>query len=435
MQNKPNFSIMKHYLLFVAFFLNTLFLTYAQSGLGINEKQNTLEYWTEFNPKKKEYREAKKILTGYITENTTLYSRDAYLLKGVVYVTNNATLTIEPGTIIRGDYATCGTLVITKGSQIIAEGTESFPIVFTTNKDTYSRKPGDWGGIIVMGDAPVNTFGGIGILNFDLDPKYNRYGGDNVESSSGALKYVRIEYSGRKLSAKKELNGISFAGVGNKTKIENIQVSYSNDDSFEFYGGNVKMENLVSYRASDDDFDFTQGVQADLKNSIAVRHPYSTDAEKSRCMEIDSYDMIEKFDAQRNKTNVKATNITLVNTEDNDQGLIKEAVYVATDSYFTLNNSVIYGFKDFLMVKDYVLIDEVEEYVKLKNLVIAHCDNSLRTLKGDGTITLNSYFFSKNAISTLDGKIADFFKNSSFEENPDFRYTKMEKNFNPVVNK
>ena len=87
------------------------------------------------------------------------------------------------------------------------------------------------------------------------------------------------------------------------------------------------------------------------------------------------------------------------------------------------------------MVKDYVLIDEVEEYVKLKNLVIAHCDNSLRTLKGDGTITVNSYFFSKNAINTLDGKIADFFKNPSFEETPDFRYTKMEKNFNPVVNK
>ncbi|WP_130735359.1 hypothetical protein [Flavobacterium sp. J27] len=426
---------MKKYVYLFVFIYSVFTSLQAQSGMGISEKENGLDYWTEFNPKKKEYREAKKILTGYITENTTLYSRDTYLLQGVVYVTNNAVLTIEPGTVIRGDYNTCGTLVITKGAKIMAEGTESFPIVFTTNKDTYSRKPGDWGGIIVMGDAPVNTFGGIGVLNFDLDPKYNRYGGDNVESSSGALKFVRIEYSGRKLSAKKELNGISFAGVGNKTKIENIQISYSNDDSFEFYGGNVRLEKLVSYRASDDDFDFTQGVQATITNSLALRHPYSSDAEKSRCMEIDSYDMIEKFDSQRNKTNVKATNVTFVNTEDNDQGLVKEAVYVGSESYFTMTNSVVYGFKDYLLVKDYTVIDDFEEFIKLKSMVIAHCDNAFGSMRGDGTIGMDKNFFiTKNSITISDGAIQDFFKKPNFDETPDFRYLKIERNGNPVVN-
>lgn len=237
-----------------------------------------------------------------------------------MYVINNAVLTIEPGTIIRGDYDTCGPLVITKGAKIIAEGTESLPIIFTTNKESFIRKPHDWGGLFIMGDAPVNTFGGVGILNFDLDPKYNGYGGNNIESNSGTLKYVRVEYSGRKLSDKKELNAISFAGVGSKTVIQNIQISYSNDDSFEFYGGNVKLEKLISYRASDDDFDFTQGVQASFTNSIALRNPYSSDAERSRCLEIDSYDAVEKFDYQRNKTNIKATNLTLINLEDNNQG-------------------------------------------------------------------------------------------------------------------
>ena len=201
-----------------------------------------------------------------------------------MYVVNNAVLTIEQGTVIRGDSKTCGTLVITKGAKIIAEGTESFPIIFTTNKDTYSRKPGDWGGIIIMGDAPINNFGGVGILNFDLDPTYNRYGGANPESSAGVLKYVRVEYAGKKVTSKKEFNALSFAGVGSQTKIENVQVSYSDDDSFEFYGGNVKLKNLISYRASDDDFDFTQGVQADITNSIAIRNPYSYDLENFKTL-------------------------------------------------------------------------------------------------------------------------------------------------------
>lgn len=427
---------MKTKLFFLVFICNCYCFISAQSGLGVSENENWLEYWTEFNPKKKEYKEPKKIIAGYITENTTLYNRETYLLQGVVYVTNNATLTIEPGTVIRGDYNTCGTLVITKGSKIMAEGTESFPIVFTTNKDTYSRKPGDWGGIIIMGEAPVNTFGGVGILNFDLDPKYNRYGGENAASSSGILKYIRVEYSGRKLSAKKELNGISFAGVGNKTKIQNIQVSYSNDDSFEFYGGNVIIEKLLSYRASDDDFDFTQGVQASFNNSIALRHPFSSDAEKSRCIEIDSYDIIEKFDSQRNKTTIHATNLTLINTEDNDQGLVKEAVFVANESFFTLKNSVIYGFKEFLMVKDIYLEEEFEEYIKLKNVVVGHCEKTLSTIKGDGTIAMNEQLFlAKNSIIETDGLLNDFFMKPDFNDGTDFRYLKIEKNRNTIVNK
>lgn len=427
---------MKSNLLLLAFLCNIGFSIYAQSGFGVVEKENWLEYWTEFEPKKKEYREPKKILAGYITENTTLYSRDTYLLQGTVYVTNNAILTIEQGTVIRGDYNTTGTLVITKGAKIIAEGTQSFPIVFTTNKDSYSRKPGDWGGLIIMGDAPVNSFGGVGVLNLDLDPAYNRYGGDNPASSSGILKYVRVEYAGKKMSSKKEFNGISFAGVGNQTKIENVQVSFSNDDSFEFYGGNVKFEKLVSYRSSDDDFDFTQGVQATISNSIAIRNPYSTDIENSRCMEITSYDAIEKYDPQRRKTNVIASNLTFVNTEDNNQGLVKEAVSVSNESLLNFSHSVVYGFKDVIMTKDFEYLDEFEKYIKLKNIIVGHCDNVFVSTNKDGKFSMEvSYLISKNNIAISNGSIDGYFMNPVISETVDFRYLKIERNNNNLVNK
>lgn len=425
---------MKRNLLSLAFICIFGIAGYAQSGLGISEKENWMRYWTEFNLKKKDYNEPTKILTGTITENMTLYSRETYLLQGTVYVANNATLTIEQGTVIRGDYDTNGALVIAKGSKIMAQGSQSFPIVFTTSKDSYSRKPGDWGGVVVMGDAPVSCFGGVGVLNYDLDSKYNRFGGENVASSSGILTYVRVEYAGKKSASKRQLAGFSFAGVGNQTKIDNVQVSFSDSDSFEFYGGNVKLEKLISYRAADDDFDFTQGAQADLSNSIALRHPYSSNPGQPRCLEIKSYNDIERFDPQRNKTNVKATNITLVNTVDNNQGLIKEAVYVSKEALLNLNNSVVYGFRDFLMVDKFSMVDEFEKYIKLKDLVVGHCENTFSSLDQEETLRMDVDFIaSKNNIAIADGAINDYFKSTDFSITPDFRYLKIDNNISKVV--
>lgn len=421
-------------------FLLTIILinivAHSQSDLGIQSTENWLESWTNFDPKKQEYKETNKTLTGIITENTTLSNRYTYLLHGVVYVANNAVLTIEPGTVIRGDYKTCGTLVITKGAKIMANGSPGFPIVFTSNRDTYTRSPGDWGGIVLMGNAPVNNYGGVGILKFDFDSKYNIFGGDNAESDSGMLHYVRIEYSGRKLSEKKELNGLTCAGVGSKTILKNIQVSYCNDDSFEFYGGNVVLEKLVSYRATDDDFDFTLGVQSVLKNSIAIRNPFSSDYQGSRAMEIGSYDDIDKFDFNRNKTNVKTSNVTLVNLEDNSQGLVKEAIFLDENSYLSMNNSVVYGFNDFLIMKNQIVTEEFEEFVKLKNVVINHCKNNFGT-QNDGKITdvENRYDLMKYNIQVGNSKIDDIFLNTQLDNNPDFRFVKIEKSVGNVVSK
>ncbi len=129
----------------------------AQQEKGITGFKSWLNNWTEFKPNKVDYDEVSQILTGNITADTKLYKKNVYLLQGNVYVTNKAVLTIEPGTVIMGDSESKASLIITKGSSIIANGLETDPIVFTSNKAL--RKAGDWGGIIILGDAPTNKFG------------------------------------------------------------------------------------------------------------------------------------------------------------------------------------------------------------------------------------------------------------------------------------
>ncbi|SFA78108.1 hypothetical protein SAMN05660845_0506 [Flavobacterium swingsii] len=394
----------------------------AQQINGITGTENWFNNWTDFKPKTTEYNESTHILNGIIDTNTTLSKKNTYLLMNVVYITNNATLTIEPGTIIRGDFATCGTLVVTKGAKIIAEGTATDPIVFTSNKNVSERKPGDWGGIIMLGDAPINKFGGAGALDFNLNPKYNTYGGSNSESDSGILKYVRIEFSGRKLNALKELNGLSLAGVGNKTKIEYIQISFSNDDSFESYGGDLKLNNLISFRATDDDFDFTLGAQCFINNSVAIRYPFSSDVSRSRCFEVDSYDKIENYDSERKLTKITANNITLINNEDNNQGLIKEAIYIKKDSFFELTNSVVSGFNQFLLLEDKALLNSNLDKIKFQNLVLNDCKTKVELESSIINKTLEEWITNDSLKITTSHTDRKFlFVESDVKKNPDFR--------------
>lgn len=403
--------------------LISLFSLNAQKNNGITGTENWFNNWTDFKPKIAEYNESTHILSGIIDVNTTLYKKNTYLLMNVVYVTNNATLTIEPGTIIRGDFDTCGTLVVAQGSKIIAEGTVTDPIVFTSNKNASERKPGDWGGLVILGDAPVNKYGGIGTLDFNLNPKYNVYGGHNAESNSGILKYLRIEFSGRKLNALKELNGLSLAGVGNKTKIDYIQISFSNDDSFESYGGDVKLNNLISFRATDDDFDFTQGTQCVINNSIAIRYPFSSDVSRSRCFEIDSYDKVENYDLDRKLTKIVATNMTLINNEDNNQGLVKEAIYIKNDSFFEITNSIISGFKQFVLLDDKIFLNESNlKKIKLQNIMLNDCKSVVELESEKSNKQMEEWI----ANDSFDIKISqinrvDLFHESDIKKNPDFR--------------
>ncbi|MCD0471381.1 hypothetical protein [Flavobacterium sp. JAS] len=403
--------------------LLSTFCLQAQQPKGIIGSSNWMNNWTNFKPANTEYSEATNIIAGTIDKDMRLTKRNTYQLVGVVYVTNNAVLTIEPGTVIRGDDKTCGTLVITNGAKIVAEGLETDPIVFTSNKEITQRKPGDWGGIIILGKAPINTIGGIHILPFDLEPMLNHYGGQDVEDNSGILKYVRIEYAGRKLSSLKELNGLSLAGVGRKTVLSNIQISYSNDDSFESYGGELVMNNLVSYRTTDDDFDFTQGVQCNISNSIAIRHPFSSDVSGSRCFEVDSYDKIENTDMTKKLTKINANNITMVNMEENNQGLVRESVHIRENTLFNLTNSIVSGFTPFVILESNIGDGQANlSKITFKNLIVNNCNGGITSESSGGNPAIQKYYGDPALLIDYTSiKNSDLFAMPNIKGNPDFR--------------
>ncbi|MEO8516422.1 MAG: hypothetical protein ABI426_06745 [Flavobacterium sp.] len=393
----------------------------AQTTRGINGEANWLRNWTNFKPKTTEYKEVSNLLVGAITQNTTLYKKDIYLLTGNVYVANGATLTIEPGTLIKGDYESNGTLVITKGSKIIAQGDETNPIIFTSNKPTSQRKAGDWGGLIILGESPTNKF--TGRLDFSLDPKFNVYGGENTQSNSGILKYIRIEFAGGKGKNTQALNGLSLAGVGNKTIIDNIQVSFSNANSFECYGGTVNLDHLLSFRTKDNDYNFTEGTQCKITNSIAVRNPFVSSSQKSRCFEIQSYDLASNADLTKKMTAVIASNVTLLNEDNSDLSLTREAIFVRENSFLNMSNSVVSGFNQCLLL-DGKIKTSVENLgkIKLQDMLFNNCSGFIESeMPERNEVVKNWYNNDTFAIALSKSSNFDFFKETDIKKTPDYR--------------
>ncbi|ULQ56356.1 hypothetical protein KJS94_17030 [Flavihumibacter rivuli] len=249
------------------------------------------------------------VLTGTIDQSTTL-KKGTWILKGYVYVNNGAILTIEPGTIIKSDVTLKGALIIERGSKLIAEGTPSEPIVFTSGKAPGERSPGDWGGVILLGNAPTNRPTSPAPI---VEGGVNRpYGGTVANDNSGSLKYVRIEFSGIAAEPGSEINGLTLAGVGSGTTIENVQVSYGADDAFEFFGGTVNCKNLVAIGTMDDDYDFDFGYVGKIQYAVALRDkPSDTDqANGIECDNNGAGDLVEPF------TRPVLSNLTLIGPYD-----------------------------------------------------------------------------------------------------------------------
>jgi hypothetical protein len=235
------------------------------------------------------------ILEGRIIANLTLKAAYTYKLRGLVYVTNGAILTIEPGTKIVGENGKNGALIITRGAKIIADGTSDKPIVFTSEAATPQR--GDWAGVVLLGQAPNNSsYNGVdgigeiegGINNSDGLGLYGLGATSNLADNSGILRYVRIEYAGYAFLPDKEINGLTFGGVGNQTVIDYVQVSYANDDSFEWFGGSVNCKHLISFRTLDDDFDTDNGFSGKVQFGISLRDSAIADISKSEAFESDN---------------------------------------------------------------------------------------------------------------------------------------------------
>lgn len=214
-----------------------------------------------------------------IRDRQTL-KRGTYLLRGWCYVTNGSTLIIEPGTVIKGDKETRAALIVEPGGRILARGTADAPIVFTSEMPAGQRKPGDWGGIVLCGNARNNA--GIQPIEGGLR---TLHGGTDDADNSGILSYVRIEFAGYPFKKNQEINGLTFGSVGSGTQIDHIQVSYSNDDAFEWFGGTVNADYLVAYHCWDDDFDIDNGYRGTCRNLLGIRHPRIADVTGSHAFE------------------------------------------------------------------------------------------------------------------------------------------------------
>lgn len=239
--------------------------------------------WTEWDPINKVYPSTNLTVSSNITTNTTWSTGQVVLLKGPIYVKNNAVLTIQPGVIIKGEKATAGSaLIITKGAQINAIGTASQPIVFTTDQapGAINRAIGDWGGLVLLGKGALNLAGGLANIEGLPVSSDSEYGGGttpNNNDNSGILSYVRIEFGGYVYATNKEINGLTLGAVGNATQIDHVQVSYTNDDAFEWFGGSVNAKYLVSFRNLDDDFDTDNGWNGNVQFGLIVRDPALAD--------------------------------------------------------------------------------------------------------------------------------------------------------------
>ena len=205
---------------------------------------------------------------GTKTQDLVLETDTDYVLTEALIMSEGTTLTIPAGTIIRANAGSDVYVAIVQGAKIIAEGTSSEPIVFTSNVPTPNA--GDWGGLILLGKAPINSVVG-GDITSTSEIGGLPYGGSDAEDNSGMIRYVRVEYSGGAADASSENNGFSFYGVGNGTTIEYIQSFEGKDDGIEFFGGTVNASYISVIGAQDDSIDWTEGVTGTL-NNIYIEH-------------------------------------------------------------------------------------------------------------------------------------------------------------------
>lgn len=234
-----------------------------------------------------------------ISKNTTWKSGNVYILGGRITVTSGATLTIEPGVVVKGEVGSgsnATALIIARGAKIDAQGTAKSPIIFTTVADEImpgeiispnieSDISGLWGGLIILGNAKGSFAGDVVETQIEGIPPSDTnglYGGTNNEDNSGVLKYVSIRHGGANIGEGNEINGLTLGGVGSGTVIENIEVIGNQDDGIEWFGGTVSVKNAIIWNAGDDALDTDQAWAGTLDNFIVV-----TGDETDHALEID----------------------------------------------------------------------------------------------------------------------------------------------------
>lgn len=281
-----------------------------------------------------------KIITENITVNETWYADTTYQLGGRITVTAGATLTIEPGTVIKGEAGTganATALLIARGGKLMAVGTPSMPIIFTTVADEISHEQlmtgdfkgpnldpnvsGLWGGVIILGNAVIsasNSAGDVSEVQIEGIPTSDQnglYGGSDNSDNSGHLAYVSIRHGGTNIGAGNEINGLTLGGVGSGTTIENIEIVSNQDDGIEWFGGMVNVTNAISWNAGDDAFDTDQAWGGTLDNFVVI-------TPSDHCFELDGPEGSYSASHTIKNGNVQAssadqTSHDLINTDAN----------------------------------------------------------------------------------------------------------------------
>jgi hypothetical protein len=336
----------------------------------------------------------------------TLHRDTAYVLTGFYYVDSLAMLTIQSGTVVLGDSATNGTLIIRRGGKIFADGTPSAPIVFTSAKPAGQRKRGDWGGIVILGNAPSNKPVTTKIEGIDIG---GEYGGSDPNDNSGVLRYVRIEYPGIVISLNNEINGLTMGGVGRGTTIEYIQVSYSNDDSFEWFGGTVNAKHLVAYGGTDDDFDTDFGYSGKIQFAFGKRDPLNWDAAgQSNGFESDNDGTPTTSEPL---TAPVFSNITLVGPQADTSSALpaghkfEYAALIRRNSRLSVHNSIFMGYPYGISLRnDSTAAYALQSYLQIRNLSMQARTNVLHTSTVAAGVGFNfATFYGTNGWNNLGG--------------------------------
>lgn len=280
-------------------------------------------------------------LSGVYTENITLDPTVEYIVTGPVLIANGATLTVPAGMTIKAQPVGVNAYIaIQQGGRIIADGSASEPIIFTSN--AASPASGDWGGIVLCGRAPINSTPDGSDDTATSEVGSLSYGGNVPTDNSGILEYVRIEYAGGAIDGNAELNGLSVYGVGSATTIDYVQVYEGSDDGFEFFGGTVSASHLVVVNSEDDSIDWTEGFIGTLTD-VYVQHGTAHD----KAFECDGFNTdFSNEGGYFSKPTV--TNVTIVGANDaseairlraGTQGIFTNMVFNDFDEAFDLDDA------------------------------------------------------------------------------------------------
>ena len=331
------------------------------------------------------------------TGNVTL-PKGTYLLKGWVYVAEGAKLTIPAGTIIKGDKQTKAALIVEPGGYVEMRGTKNEPIVMTSEEAPGYRRPGDWGGLIICGRAANNE----GSKQIEGGPR-TKFGGTDDNDNSGIYQYIRVEFAGYPFETDKEINGITFGSVGRGTTIDHLQVSYTNDDSYEWFGGAVNCQYLVAYKGWDDEFDTDNGFSGTVQYALSIRDPRIADTSQSNGFESDNNASGTETTPFTNATFKNVTFIGPLTAKNSD--FQNNSDYITAGAVYPNNNSKLGKFQSAMQIRRSSRLN-VENALAVGypvGLILDGEKGSTPQYARDGLFTLKNLLFAGMGVLGSDG--------------------------------